>query len=87
MYKRGNQGSIVYPSIKRSCMKQPLNSKQVGMLLVAVGIILFAFTAWDRILAVAGAFLALAIINYGLQMQGLPQVHVSLQALIDLLRR
>lgn len=52
------------------------NQKIIGLILTILGIALFILLMGDLLFRVVGGALAIALINYGLQKQGLPSLLV-----------
>lgn len=52
------------------------NQKILGLVLTILGIALFIVLMGDLLFRVIGGLLSIALINYGLQKQGLPNVFV-----------
>jgi len=50
--------------------------KGLGLIVTIIGIAFFIALMGDLLFRVVGGFLAINLINYGLQMQGLPNVWV-----------
>lgn len=57
-------------------MENANNQKGIGLIITIVGIALFIALMGDLLFRVIGGFLAINLINYGLQMQRLPNVWI-----------
>lgn len=57
-----------------------------GLFFTLLGAILFAFVAGEFIIRLLLSVLTLALINYGLQLQGKPSLHATVYAWFDRLR-
>ena len=63
-----------------------LSQKSLGLILTIFGLAIFIALMGDLLFRLVGGFMALAMINYGLQMQGLPPFYFYLINLFNFRR-
>jgi hypothetical protein len=61
----------------------PPDSQAQGLFFTILGAILFVFVAGEFLIRLFACLLAIALINYGLQLQGKPPLHVTLFSWFD----
>ncbi len=63
-----------------------LSQKSLGLILTIVGLAIFIALMGDLLFRLVGGFMALAMINYGLKLQGLPPFYFYLINLFNFKR-
>lgn len=62
------------------------SQKAMGLVITILGVAIFVALMGNLLFRLVGGFAALMLINYGLQMQGLPKVHFYIVNLFNFRR-
>lgn len=63
-----------------------MSQKSFGLILTILGIVFFIALMGDLLFRIVGGFVALALANYGMQMQGLPPLYFYILNLFNFKR-